>query len=118
MARGAVDGALETQVAKAAVTAFGNRDDLTRLQQLEQDLTGLAVREHGAHRHLQGDVCACGTKHVGTHSVLSPARLMAAGESVIHQGVQAGVGYRENMAAAPTITAVGTAKFLVLFMAE
>jgi hypothetical protein len=48
--------------------------------------------------------------------MLAAACLVAAGESVVHQGIQTGVGYRENMAAAPTVTAVGAAEFFVFFM--
>ena len=50
--------------------------------------------------------------------MLAPACLVAAGESVVHQGVQARIGYRKDVAAATTVAAIRTAKFFVFFMAE
>ena len=64
LARGAVDGAFKAHVAKTAITALGNGDDLARLQQFVQHLAGFNVADDGAHGQLQCDVAACSTKHV------------------------------------------------------
>jgi hypothetical protein len=114
--RSAVNGALEAHVAKATITALGDGNNLAGSQQLIQHLTGFSIRDDGANRHLQGDVVAGCTKHVGAHAVLATLGVMSAGETKIDQGIQIGVRHGKHMTAATTVAAVGTAKLFVLFM--
>jgi len=113
-----VDGALEAQIAKAAIAALGNGDDLARHQQLKQHLAGFGVGDDGADRHFERDVVACRAEHVGTHAVLAALGIVPARKAVVDQGVQVGIGHRKNVAAAATVAAIGAAKLLVLLMPE
>ena len=118
LARRTVDGALEAQVAKAAVAALGDHDLLARRQQLEQHVARLGVADDGAHRHLQRDVVAGCAEHVRAHAVLAAPGLVPARVAKVDQRVQVGVGHREHVAAAPTVAAVGSAEFLEFLVAE
>jgi hypothetical protein len=116
--RGAVDGALEAQVAKAAVAALGNRDHVARIEQLVEHLTRFGIGDDGADRHLQGDVGACGTEHVGAHAVLAALGFVPARVAVVHQGVEVRVRHGEHMAPTSAVAAVGAAEFLVFLVPE
>ena len=116
--RSPVDRALEAQIAKAAVTALGDHQLLTGLQQLVEHLAGLGVANQRAHRHLERDVVAHGAEHVRAHAVLAALGLVAARIAVIDQGVEARVGHGVHMAAPATVAAVGAAKLFVLLMTE
>ena len=50
--------------------------------------------------------------------MLATLGLVATGIAVVHQRVQAGIGHSEDVTATATVTAVGAAEFLVLFMTE
>ena len=116
--RRAVDRTLEAQVAKAAIPALGDGDDLARRQQLIQHVAGFYVTDDGAHRHLQRDVFTSGAKHVGAHAVLPALGIVPARIAVVDQGVQTGIGHGKHMATATTVAAIGAAKFLVLLVPE
>jgi len=50
--------------------------------------------------------------------MLTPLGLMATRITVIHQGVEVGVGHSEHMTATATVAAIGAAKLFVLFVPE
>ena len=118
MAGRTVDGAFKTHVAKTAIPPLGNGDDLARDQQLKQHIAGFRVGDDGAHRHFQNDIVARSAKHIAAHAVLSALGFKLAGVTKVHQSIEVGVGYSENMATTTSITTVGTAKLFILFMPE
>ena len=118
LAWGTVDGAFETHVAKATVTALGDHDGFARHQQFIQHFACFGIGDDGAHRHFQGDIVTGSTKHVRAHAVLATLGIMAARIAVIDQGVQVDVGKGKHMPATTTVATVGAAEFFVLFMAE
>jgi hypothetical protein len=113
---GAVNRALKTHIAKAAVTALGNGDDFTGREQLEQHIPCLNVGDDGTHRHFEGDVIARMAEHIGAQTVLAALGLMATGETKIDKGVEVGVCDSEDMATASAVTSVRAAEFFVLFV--
>ena len=115
---GSVDGALEAQVAKAAITALGHEHRLVGHEQLVQHFARLGVAHDGADRHLEGDVLAGRAEHVGPHAMLAASCLEAACIAVVDQRVEVGICHGPDVAAASAVPAVGAAEFLVFFMAE
>ncbi|OIQ65768.1 hypothetical protein GALL_526700 [mine drainage metagenome] len=111
-----VDGTFVAQIAKTAITAFGNGDHFTGFKQLKQHLTGFGIGNDGAHRHLQGNVFASRAKHIRAHAMLATLRVVAARKPVIHQRIEVGVGNGKHVTTATTIPAIGTTKLLVFFM--
>ena len=67
---------------------------------------------------MAGAVVAGGAKQVRTHAVLSPPRVIATRKTVVDQCIQVGISDSKDVASAPAIPPVGTAKFLVFFMTE
>ena len=114
----AVDRTFEPHIAKTAVTAFGDHDDFARVEQLVQHVVSFGVNQQGAYGHFQNDVVTGCAKHVRAHAVLAAFGLVAFGETVVHQGVQARVRHSKHMAAAATVAAVGSAKFFVFLMTK
>ena len=111
-----VDGALETQVAEAAIAALGNGDaspgvsssysTLTRLASLMMVPTGIF------------SVMSPRQPNMSIHAMLATLGLMAARIAKVHQGVQIGIGNGKHMATAPTIAAIGATELFVLFVPE
>jgi DNA-binding FadR family transcriptional regulator len=50
--------------------------------------------------------------------VFTALGFVAAGETVIHQSIEAGIGHRVHMAATSAIAAIGAAEFFVFFVAK
>lgn len=83
-----------------------------------QHLSGFLIGNDGAYRKTQGNVLACGTKHVIAHTVFAALRFVAAGITVVNQGIQVGVGHSVDMATTATIPAIRSAELLVFFVSE
>jgi len=115
---GAVNRALKTHIAKAAVASFCDGDDFTGCEQLEQYIPRLNVCDDGAHGHFEGDVIARMAEHIRAQAVLAALGLMATGKTKINKGVEIGVCDSEDMATAPAVPSVGATEFFVLFVAK
>ena len=114
----AVDGTFKAHVAKTAIAALGDGDDLARMQQFIQHLTRLDIADDRTNGHLERDIAARCTKHVRPHAVLATLGFMAARIPEIHQRIQVGICHCEHMPAPTPIPAVGPTEFLVFFMPE
>jgi len=115
---GAVNRALKTHIAKAAVATLCDGDDFARCEQLEQDIPCLSVGDDGAHRHFEGDVIARMAEHIGAQTVLAALGLMATGKTKVNEGVEVGVCNSKHMSATSAVTSVRAAEFFVLFVAK
>ena len=118
LARGAVDGALEAQVAKAAITTLGHQDLLSSLQQLVHHFTGVGIADDGAHRHLEDDVLTLGAEHVRPLAVLTALGFKLAGIAEVDQGIEVFVGKRPDMPPTAAIAPVRATELLVFLVPE
>jgi hypothetical protein len=114
----AVDGALEAQVAIATLAALGDEDLFAGLQQFVHHLAGVGVADDGTDRHLENDVVALATEHIGAFAVLAALGFKTAVVTVVDQGVEVVVGQRPHRATPATIAAIGAAEFLVFLVPE
>src|SRR5690606_40787666 len=88
-------------------TALGDLQDLPRLGQITQHLTGVVINHRGSNRHLQGDIRTLGPGAVTPHTVLSAFRPIATLIAVIDQGVDAVIRHQKYRAAIPAISPAG-----------
>ncbi len=115
LARRAIGARLEVEIAEAAFAAFGEQRFGAGRGEIGDDVAAVRVTKHGADRHAQHNVLGAAAVAIRTAAAFAVARLMRAREAVLDQRVQVLVRQCPHAAAAPTITAIGSAARHVLF---
>src|SRR5690606_15934867 len=117
-ARGAVGGALEVDVAEAALPALGHLQALAVFGEVADGLVGVDAGDHGADRHADHHVLATLAIHLPAHAILAALGAEDALVAEVDQGVEVLVGLQPYAAAGTAVAAVGPAQRDELLAAE
>ena len=104
-------------VAPAAASALGHDNRLTA-RQIGHDEVGLGLLQHGAAGHADDQVVTVCAAHPLGAAILAVGRGVLALVAEVHQGGQVVVGHKDDVAAAPAVTAVGAARRHEFFAVE
>ena len=117
-ARRLVGGALELQVAPAAIAAARQQHTLARRGQVGDERLFVLVEDLGAHRHLQHDVLAGLAGALAAHAVLARPRKEMLLIAKVDQRVQPLDRLGPDRSAVATVTAIGAAELDILVAPE
>ena len=118
LARRAVGGGFEMDVAQAALAAARNHDALAVVGQVRHQLARVVVGNHRAHRHLQFDIVAALAVAIGAATAFSVFRQVFFDETELHQSVDVFIRHRVHAAALAAVAAVRAAEGNELLSAE
>src|SRR5690606_3577822 len=104
-----VSTGLEASIAQSVKPALGHFQNLTRLCQVSQHLTGVIIDHRGAHGHLQSDIRTLCTGTVTAHAVLAIFCPVAALVPIVDQSVDAFIRHQKHRAAITAIAPTGAA---------
>ena len=106
------------RIAKPAITALKQYDLLSRSGQIGQQGFIVLGKNLRSGRHLQYDVFARFAGAVSAHTVRAPPGIEMLAITIINQRIEIFDTAHHNIAAAPAIAAVGTAKLDIFFAPE
>src|SRR5690606_24093233 len=108
----------EMDIAQPAATALSEHNGVAVAREVEKQLVGVGIVDHGAHGHAQRDVGCAGAVLIFATTLLTIARSMQASVAIVDQRVHVAVGHGHYAATPSAIAPVGTALGYELFAAE
>src|SRR5205807_4816790 len=111
---GLMRGGGEVLIAASALAPARRGEALTRMREIVEPLAGHFIVHHGAHRNLDFDGAALGAGSIAAFAVTSASRFVLRVKAKLEESIDVLAGYKDDVAAAPSIAAAWAAARNVL----